>query len=385
MRKQPLMHYLDYNATAPILPSLSKKMAEIGMDYFGNPSSPHGKGREARDLLEASRNRIASLLGVTPPELLFTSGGSEGNNTILRQFYLNPEPQHLIVSAIEHPSVLNTCQLLERLPHVDVSYLSVTPEGRVEPDTLKAAIRPETRLISIMTANNETGVIQPIQELTQVAQAHAIPFHTDCVQGVGKIPVDWTAWGVQYATATAHKFGGPRGAGLVYIQANAPFHGLITGGAQERERRAGTENVMSAACFAEALAYALEAQATLSQKLIQFKKQIIAALDSIKGAFVNGVLDQCLPNTLNFGVTGVSAESLLISLDLDQICVSTGSACSSGALDPSHVLLAMGLNKPEAKSCLRVSMGWNTQQADVDYFIQRLVHHVERIQQKKKK
>ena len=377
------MAYFDYNATAVLLPGLAEKIALAAQTQFGNPSSPHTIGREAKDLLEESRSRLAQSIGVPPQELMFTSGGSESNNTVLRQFLLKPEQLHIITSPIEHPSVLETCRLLEQIPHIDVTYLPVDGAGMVVPEALPAAIRPDTQLISIMLANNETGVIQPMETLAGIAREYEIPLHIDCVQGLGKIPMDWEKWGVSYATVNAHKFGGPRGIGLLYIRQGTPFVGLISGGKQERVRRAGTESVMLAYGFAEALDWIMENREAIFQRLTSFKARIIRHLETIDGFFLNGRTSTCLPNTLNFGLKGLSAESLLINLDLDHVAVSTGAACSSGALEASHVLLAMGLEKQKAKSCLRISMGWNTIEEEVDYLIERIHHHAKRLYRKK--
>ncbi|MBF0288893.1 MAG: cysteine desulfurase [SAR324 cluster bacterium] len=374
--------YFDYNATAVPLPQTHRLNMDIVDRCFGNPSSPHQCGREAKDLLESSRLRIAQLLGVSPQEILFTSGGTEGNNTILRQLALQISPQHVITSQIEHPSILETCRVLEQLPQIEVTYLPVTENGVIDPEILLEAIRPDTCLISLMTVNNETGVIQPMEQLSSIAQAHEIPLHTDSVQGVGKIPISWAEWGVHYATATAHKWGGPKGIGLLYVKQGASLEGLITGGKQERGRRAGTENVMLIHDFAESLQWTINQQAAVSTRLQSFKKQIINQLETTNGFFINGQVDSCLPSTLNVGFEGVSAESLLISLDLDNIAVSTGAACSSGAIEASHVLLAMGLDRKKAKSCLRISMGWNTIQEEVNYLMERIQFHVNRLYQK---
>ena len=376
--------YFDYNATAVLLPHIAEKMARVAQSQFGNPSSPHQKGREAKNILEDSRARLACLLGIEPDELLFTSGGSESNNSVLRQFLQTSEPVHIITSRIEHPSILETCRILERMSHIEVSYLPVDSEGRVVSETLKPAIRSHTRLISIMTANNETGVIQPVESLTAIAREYQIPFHVDCVQGLGKIPMDWREWGIHYASATAHKFGGPRGIGLLYIKKGSPFTSLIAGGKQERERRAGTENVVLAYGFAEALDWTLNHREAINRRMTSFKDQIIRIFQANEGFFLNGGRVRCLPNTINFGWHGLSAESLLISLDLDQIAVSSGSACSSGAIEASPVLLAMGLDKQKSKACLRVSMGWNTRQEEVDYFIERMLFHTKRLYAKKR-
>ncbi len=378
------MAYFDYNATAILLPDLAEKMISVAQKQFGNPSSPHKIGRDAKDLLEESRSRIAQAIGVESQKLMFTSGGSEGNNTVLRQLLLKSKPQHIITSQIEHPSILETCRILEKTAHIAVTYLPADAAGMVRPESLSAAIRPETSLISIMMSNNETGVIQPIETLADIAKDHQIPLHVDCVQGLGKIPMDWEKWGVSYATVSPHKFGGPRGIGALYIQQGAPFAELISGGKQERVRRAGTENVMLAYGFAEALEWGIANRQSLSDRLNAFKVRIIRELEALDGFFLNGELAFCLPNTLNFGLAELSAESLLIRLDLDHVAVSTGSACSSGALEASHVLLAMGLKKAKAKSCLRISMGWKTTEEEVDYLIERVQFHAKQLYEKKR-
>ncbi|MGK5091849.1 cysteine desulfurase family protein [Deltaproteobacteria bacterium TL4] len=384
MTDSPLKRvYLDYNATSPMLPDVIDAMKEAFSAHFANPSSPHAEGRMAKALLEDSRRHLADLLGVTPQELIFTSGGSESNNAVLRQCFMNPAPQHLITSQIEHPSIIETCKALEKLPQIQVSYLPVNSLGQVEPQELEHALRQETSLISIMTANNETGVVQPLAALTKIAREHQIPFHTDAVQALGKLPLKWGEPGVDYATATAHKLGGPRGIGILYIKKTTPFQPLITGGKQERVRRAGTENPILAQGFALALAWHLQHLEQLQQKWTQFQNELLRDLTKVNGFFLNGHSAPLLSNTLNFGFDSLSAESLLINLDLDHIAVSTGSACSSGALEASPVLRAMGLSTKQAKSCLRVSMGWNTSPKDIETLSKRILFHVKRMYEKK--
>ncbi|MBF0353468.1 MAG: cysteine desulfurase [SAR324 cluster bacterium] len=384
MKQSPSRHiYLDYNATSPMLPGVLKCLQEGFSAIVGNPSSPHQGGRSARDLLEQSRKNIAETLGVTPQEILFTSGGSEGNNTLLRQFQYKPTPFHIITSSIEHPSIHSTVQYLAGKGLGNYSTVAVSCSGSVAPESLKDLVRENTVLLSVMLANNETGTIQPCRELAEFSRNHHFLFHADCVQGAGKMTLNLKDSGMDYATFSAHKIGGPPGIGLLYVRNGVSLEPLITGGKQERSRRAGTENSVMAAGFAEALSWHVEHQPELDTKWREFKRQMIDAFQKIDGFFMNGNVEQCLSNTLNFGFEGLSAESLLIRLDLDGISVSTGSACSSGALEASHVLLAMGLSRKQAKSCLRVSMGWNTTSEDITVFIERLLFHARKLYEKR--
>ena len=374
--------YLDHNATSPLLPEVENVMSEVAQQTFANPSSPHWAGRNARFLLEEARDNLANSLGVKSQEILFTSGGTESNNTVLRQLLMNSAEQHLIVSAVEHPSVLETCRILGGQPNIQFTELAVDSSGKVEPGKLREALRPETSLISVMTANNETGNLQPVEELSKIAQENKIPFHTDLVQAYGKMQLDLSSSGVNFASATAHKLGGPCGIGLLYVKQGTAFESLISGGKQERVRRAGTENVVLAVGFAKAVGWYLGNQLSLRDRFSKFRDLILNEINKIKGIFLNTDLGNSMPHTLNFGCKKVSAESLLISLDLDGVAVSTGSACSSGAMEASPVLLAMGLSRAEAKSSLRVSWGWSTTEADIDFFCQRLTFHILRLQEK---
>ena len=374
--------YLDHNATSPLLPEVENVMSEVAQQTFANPSSPHWAGRNARFLLEEARDNLANSLGVKSQEILFTSGGTESNNTVLRQLLMNSAEQHLIVSAVEHPSVLETCRILGGQPNIQFTELAVDSSGIVEPGKLREALRPETSLISVMTANNETGNLQPVEELSKIAQENKIPFHTDLVQAYGKMQLDLSSSGVNFASATAHKLGGPCGIGLLYVKQGTAFESLISGGKQERVRRAGTENVVLAVGFAKAVGWYLGNQLSLRDRFSKFRDLILNEINKIKGIFLNTDLGNSMPHTLNFGCKKVSAESLLISLDLDGVAVSTGSACSSGAMEASPVLLAMGLSRSEAKSSLRVSWGWSTTEADIDFFCQRLTFHILRLQEK---
>jgi cysteine desulfurase len=374
--------YLDHNATSPLLPEVENVMSEVAQQAFANPSSPHWAGRNAKFLLEEARDSLANSLGVKSQELLFTSGGTESNNTVLRQLLLISGEQHLITSAVEHPSVLETCRILAGQHNIQFTELSVDSSGRVEPEKLREVLRPETSLISIMMANNETGNLQPIDELSKIAQENKIPFHSDLVQALGKMQLDLSSTGVDFASATAHKLGGPCGIGLLYVKQGTAFESLISGGKQERVRRAGTENVILAVGFAKAVEWYLENQLSLRDRFSKFRDLILNKIEKTKGIFLNTEVEKSMPHTLNFGCHNISGESLLISLDLDGIAVSTGSACSSGAMEASPVLLAMGLSRAEAKSSLRVSWGWSTTEADIDFFCQRLTFHIQRLQEK---
>lgn len=268
------MIYLDHNATTPPLPGVADAVAQASKEFFGNPSSLHAAGRKARHLLESSREQIAGLLKVKRQELVFTSGGSESNNTVLLQLIYRNRPLRLITSKIEHPSILQTVSHLTSLQGISADWLEVDPQGQVDASSLSPLIQPDTALISVMSANNETGALQPISEMAKIAQSHGIPFHTDAVQVLGKWNQDWNALGITYASAAAHKIGGPRGIGLLYVREKHPFIPLIHGGAQERMMRAGTENAVLAHGFALALDWYQSHQQTLLFHWNQWKAQL---------------------------------------------------------------------------------------------------------------
>ena len=374
--------YLDHNATSPLLPEVWEAMQAVAPRCQGNPSSPHHAGREARAVLEDARRRIANAAGVPPQGLCFTSGGSESNNAVLRQFAESEKTLHLVVSAIEHPSVLETARTLAQRPNLSITELPVNGQGLVEPESLAAVLRPETALVSVMSANNETGALQPFAALAALCRTRGVPFHTDATQVFGKLPVDWS--GVDFATATAHKLGGPRGIGLLYVRPGTSFVPQITGGRQERVRRAGTENDWLAHGFAEALAWHARHREQMQARWAGFRKLLLNGLQGLEGFFLNSPeAEFCLTHTINFGFRGLSGESLMIALDLDGLAVSTGSACSSGALEASPVLLAQGCNRKDAKASLRISFGNSTSEAEVVLLLERLRHHVRRLHSKR--
>ncbi|MBI4082931.1 MAG: cysteine desulfurase [Candidatus Lambdaproteobacteria bacterium] len=361
--------YLDHNATAPLLPVAFERMAAALRELPGNPSSPHAFGQAARAALEAERARLADLLGVSRRELIFTSGGSEANALVLRAVAEEGLPAHVIVSAVEHPSVLRGADWLAR-HGVAVSHLPVTERGEVQIAALGELIRPETRLVSVMAANNETGVIQPIARVVEEVRRRQgdrpIRVHTDAVQAFGRIPLPLATWGVDGATLAAHKLGGPKGIGALALRLGWQPAPLVLGGKQERGLRAGTESAFLVAGFAAAAGWLHAHAAEIWGRVAALRDRLAEQLGDLEGFFLNGAGAPRLPNTANLGFDGLSAESLLVALDLEGIAVSAGSACSSGAIEPSHVLLAMGLPEPRVRASLRISLGPATQAAEID-------------------
>ena len=374
--------YLDYNATAPLLPAALEAMTAALRDLPGNPSSPHGAGRAARDALEAARAGLARLLGCSRREVYFTSGGSESNAWVFRAQAGLPRPLHVITSPIEHPSVLRCCEWLQG-QGVAVSYLPVDGAGAVRVEALGSLFRPETRLVSVMAANNETGVVQPLRALAEEARRLAagrpVLLHTDAVQAFGRIPLAAWEWGYGAVTIAAHKLGGPKGIGALALGAGVDLPGLILGGRQERGRRAGTESVALALGFAAAAEWACARQDDTAARLRGLRDGLIARLAGAEGFFVHGAGAERLPNTACLGFEGVSAQSLLVALDLDGVAVSTGSACSSGAVEPSHVLRAMGVPAARLASALRVSLGWGTAEAELGRCAELLLANAARL------
>jgi cysteine desulfurase len=374
--------YLDHNATAPLLPQVLERMTAAARNLPGNASSPHRFGQAARAALEQDRETVAAALGFSRRDTTFNSGGSEGNNTALHWLAETGAPAHLITSPIEHPSVLRTAEWLSR-NGVAVSYLPVDSDGRVDPAALEGLLRPETKLLSVMAANNETGVIQPLAALGAVLRekgvAEQVLFHSDAVQAFGRVPLSLREWGVQACTVTAHKLGGPKGIGaFVCVEKRAPPP-LIRGGAQERGRRAGTESVFLAEGFAAAIDYVSRHQSEVAARWTTLAERLVELLGGEGGLFVNGGSAERLPNTLNLGFEGVDATSLLTALDLEGVAVSSGSACSSGAVEPSHVLQAMGLPMSRIRSSVRISMGHGTTEADIDCCAEAMRRQVRRI------
>ena len=371
---------MDHSATTPVAAEVLEAMLPYFSQRFGNASSLHGFGREAKEALEESRQRVARLLHAHPGEIVFTSGGTESDNLALRGIaYKNRNSgRHIITSQIEHPAILETCRSLER-EGFSVTYLPVNREGLIELSELERAIRPDTILISIMHANNEVGTIQPLEEVGRLAADRDIYLHTDAVQTVGKIPVDVEAMGADLLSLSAHKLYGPKGVGALYIRRGTKMQSLSTGGGHERNLRSGTENVAGIVGLARAADLAGEEMAAEGQRLSQLRDRLAdLVLGRVKDAWVNGSMEKRLPGSLNFGFSYVEGESLLLYLDSKGIAVSTGSACSSHKLEPSHVLLALGLKPEECHGSLRITMGRSNNQEQVDYVAECIAEAVER-------
>jgi cysteine desulfurase len=361
--------YLDYNATTPPHPEVVTRVSRVLAGTFGNASSVHAYGQQAKAELDEARTAVARLIDADPGEVVFTSGGTEADNLALRGAVAARAVvgrRRLITTGIEHEAVLTTARALERTGTA-ITTLPVDASGIVSPAALDAAIGDDTAVVSVMLANNEVGTIQPVAELAAIARAHGALFHTDAVQAVGKIPVSVKTLGVDLLSLAGHKFGGPKGTGALWIRRGVRLTAVMTGGKQERNRRAGTENVPSLAGLGVAAATAaakLEAAADLAALRDRLETAVLA---TVPGTVVNGDRERRVPNTSNISFEGIEAESLLIALDLEGVAVSTGSACSSGSLEPSHVLRAMGLPNARTRNSLRFSLGPETRVEDVDF------------------
>jgi cysteine desulfurase len=367
--------YFDYNATTPLDPRVRESMLPFLGDIWGNPSSVHHVGRRARALLDEFRDRSARLLGGKPSEVVFTSGGTESVNLALfgTARLLKPKGRHLITSAIEHHAVLHACDYLARREGFEITRLPVDPEGRVSIDSLRQALRPDTILVSIMAANNEIGTIQPVAELGALCRERGVVFHTDAVQWFGKEPFDSIhQFNADLVSVCAHKFHGPRGIGLLFIR--SPLHPdpLLFGGGHENDRRAGTENLAAIAGLTEALERFVRQPVFSPSHLSPLVERLSAGIRQIAGVHRVGSPFHSLPNTISFVVEGSDSIALLAGLDLEGICASSGSACSAGSLEPSHVIRALGLPDPLAHSLIRFSLGRDSTDDEVDYVLSLL-------------
>jgi cysteine desulfurase len=366
--------YLDHNATTPVLPEVLEVMLRYYREDFGNPSSVHRYGRRARVAIDDTRDCVADMLGAPASTIFFSSGGTEANNTILQGVAagLKERGHHLVTSQIEHPAVLDTCAYLVQQGYT-VTYVPVDEHGVVDPEAVREALTDETILVSVMSANNETGVLQPIADIARLVHQRGILMHTDAVQAFGKMPLRVDELGVDFLSFSGHKLYAPKGIGGWYARPGVPLHPLLHGGHQERGMRAGTEPVAGIAAFGKACAIAMsdmrqewERQQQLQQRLEHGLREQIAAVR------IQGVEVARLSNTTNIAFAGVEGEALLMSLDLQGVALSTGSACSSGSLEPSHVLRAMGVPAPYLYGALRCSLGRGTTLTDIEYVLELL-------------
>ena len=356
------MIYLDYNATTPLCDEAREAMLPYLDRHFGNPSSVHAAGREARAAIDGARDKLASLLHVKPHELIFTSGGTESCNLAVLGLARcrSSRGGHVISNKAEHHAVLNAFEYLEKQEEFEVTWLNVSRNGIVDLDELASSIRPETRLVSIMTANNETGVIQPIREISKICRDRGVLLHSDMVQSFGKIDIDLSL--VDAASFAAHKFYGPKGAGFLFLRSGMSIQPIMFGGAHENERRPGTENVAAIAGMAAAAQSTLRDRVTEQKREAQLRDELWTRIArSFPGAKQNGDAEHRLANTLNVSFMAVDSETMLMALDLEHVCASSGSACMVGSVVASHVLLAMGLSTERASSAVRFSLGkWTT-------------------------
>lgn len=375
------MIYLDNAATTRTAPEVVEAMLPYFTEYYGNAGSIYGLGSESKKALLRARETIAGTLGAEANEIYFTAGGSESDNWALKAVFeaWQDKGKHIITSRIEHHAVLHTCEYLEKMG-ARITYLDVDPEGLVDLGQLKRAIRPDTILISVMAANNEVGTIQPVKEIGEIAAAHGILFHTDAVQAYGHLPMAVRECHIDLLSASAHKFNGPKGVGFLYMAKKAGIRSFIHGGQQERGRRAGTENVPGIVGMSVAARRAHERLEERAQRERMLRDYLIERIETeIPDVALNGHRTKRLPNNVNFSFAGMEGETMLIMLDMAQICASAGSACTSGAVDPSHVLLAMGLSGEQARGSLRLTLGEENTREELDIVVEELARIVERV------
>jgi cysteine desulfurase len=372
--------YLDNNATTPVLPEVFEAMRPYFGQQFGNASSIHHHGQETRAAVENARESVAALLGCSASEVIFTSGGTESDNLAIAG--LVKAGDHVITSGIEHHAVLHAAKNLEQIG-CEVTVLPVDGRGLVDPEDVKRGLRPSTKLITVMMANNETGVLQPVEEIGKLAAEAEVLFHTDAVQAAGKVSIDVKRMRCHALSISGHKLHGPQGTGALFLKKGTPLHPLFHGGRHERSRRAGTENVPGIVGLGTAAKLASESfNNGAIERLAAMRDRLQGdVLSRIEGATVNGNAAQRVPNTANIRFDHIEGESLVIALDLKGLAVSTGAACSSGAIEPSHVLIAMGLRPEQARASIRFSLGKQTAEEDIDFAIQLLPETVARLRE----
>lgn len=373
--------YMDHAATTPVHPLALEAMLPYFTEKFGNPSSIYGVAREARKALDDARETVASILGAKATEIVFTSGGSEGDNAAVKgaAFAAKTKGNHIITSSIEHHAVLHTCHFLEKFGF-EITYLPVDSNGVVDPEEIGRSITDKTILVSVMMANNEVGTIEPIAEIARLLKGKNITFHTDAVQAAGALPIDVNELGVNLLTLSAHKFYGPKGVGLLYIKRATPFLPQQQGGGQERNRRAGTENTAGVVGMVTALKLAVDSMESNNEKVRKLRDRLVeGVLSKVPKSRLNGHPINRLPNNANFSFDYVEGESILLNLDMLGVAGSSGSACTSASLEPSHVLMSMGIPVEIAHGSLRLTLGTGNTQEDVDHVVSILPGIVERL------
>jgi len=373
--------YADNAATTSVSKSVLDAMEPFYTQYYGNPSSLYSLGREAKKPLELARETVANCLGALPNEIFFTSGGSEADNWALKGVaheQAKKGKKHIITSTFEHHAILHSCDSLEK-EGFEITYLNVHKDGLVRPEELESAIREDTAIVSIMYANNEIGTIQPIPEIAAICKKHGVIFHTDAVQAAGIIPIDVNKQNIDLLSLSGHKFHAPKGVGVLYIRKGIKMANLIDGGAQERGRRAGTENVAGIVGLSVALKQACDTIDERTQRLTKMRDRLFDGALKIDRSRVNGDRVNRLPGNVNMCFEGIEGESLLLMLDLKGVCASSGSACTSGSLEPSHVLLSIGLPAEIAHGSLRLTFGDQNTEEDIDYILDVLPKIVERL------
>ncbi len=371
--------YMDHGATTPVREEAVEAMLPFFKELYGNPSSVHSQGRKVRKAFENAREKTAAAIGANPEEIFFTSGGTESNNIALRGAAkrLN-KPGHIITSSIEHHAVFDVCRDLEKEGH-RVTYLPVDNMGLLDPSRVEDAITAETFIISIMAANNEIGTVQPIEEIGKIAAGHKILFHTDAVQVVGQLPVDVKKMQVDFLSLSGHKFNGPKGVGALYKRKGVKIDPLYHGGGQEKKLRPGTENVPGVVGLSRALELSVEEIPGKKAALEALRDRLIDGLLKIDDVVLNGHPEKRLPGNVNVSFSFIEGESILLSLDMHGIAASSGSACSSGSLDPSHVLSAIGLDHQTAHGSIRFTLGRGNNESDVDYVLEKIPSVVENL------
>ena len=375
------MIYLDNAATTKTAPEVVDAMLPYFSEYYGNASTIYSLGAESKKAMDHARQTIADSLGAKPEEIYFTAGGSESDNWALKataEAYAS-KGKHIITTKIEHHAILHTCEYLEKRGF-EITYLNVDRDGLISLDELKAAIRPDTILISVMFANNEIGTIEPIAEIGEIAKEHGVLFHTDAVQAYAQVPINVDEMHIDMLSASGHKLNGPKGIGFLYIRKGVKIRSFVHGGAQERSRRAGTENIPGIVGLGAAVERAMRIMDTKTRKEIELRDYLIGRLENeIAHCWLNGHRTKRLPNNINFSFLFIEGESMLIMLDMKGICASSGSACTSGSLDPSHVLLAIGLKHEEAHGSLRLTLSEESTKEEMDIVAEEVKKIVQRL------